>query len=344
MYTSIELFAGAGGLALGVEKAGFNTLGLIEFDKNAADTLKKNRPNWNVINDDIANISCLDLEEYFSISKGQLDLLSGGAPCQAFSYAGKRLGLEDARGTLFYHYALFLEKLQPKMFLFENVRGLLTHDHGKTYATMIDIFKRAGYAIDKQVLNAWDHGVPQKRERLITIGIRNDLVGKTEYTFPKAHSYKPILRDILLDCPDGPGIPYGEKKRKIFELVPAGGYWKDIDPAIAKEYMKSCWNMEGGRTGILRRMSLDEPSLAVLTSPSQKQTERCHPLEARPFTVRENARCQTFPDDWEFCGNVSAQYKQVGNAVPVNLAYDIAKEIAHSLDMLTVNQTVKEAI
>lgn len=344
MYTSIELFAGAGGLALGVEKAGFNTLGLIEFDKDAADTLKKNRPNWNVINDDIANISCLDLEKYFSIKKGELDLLSGGAPCQAFSYAGKRMGLEDARGTLFYHYALFLEKLQPKMFLFENVRGLLTHDHGKTYATMLDIFTRAGYTIDKQVLNAWNYGVPQKRERLITIGIRNDLVGKTEYRFPKAHSYKPVLRDVLLDCPDGPGVPYGEKKRKIFELVPAGGYWRDIDPAIAKEYMKSCWDMEGGRTGILRRMSLDEPSLTVLTSPSQKQTERCHPLEARPFTVRENARCQTFPDDWEFCGNVSAQYKQVGNAVPVNLAYDIAKEIVHSLDMLAVNQKVKEAM
>lgn len=344
MYTSIELFAGAGGLALGVEKAGFNTLGLIEFDKDAADTLKKNRPNWNVINDDIANISCLDLEKYFSIKKGELDLLSGGAPCQAFSYAGKRLGLEDARGTLFYHYALFLEKLQPKMFLFENVRGLLTHDHGETYSTMLDIFTRAGYTIDKQVLNAWNYGVPQKRERLITIGIRNDLVGKTEYRFPKAHSYKPVLRDVLLDCPDGPGVPYGEKKRKIFELVPAGGYWRDIDPAIAKEYMKSCWDMEGGRTGILRRMSLDEPSLTVLTSPSQKQTERCHPLEARPFTVRENARCQTFPDDWEFCGNVSAQYKQVGNAVPVNLAYDIAREIVHSLDMLAVNQKVKEAM
>ena len=319
-------------------------LGLIESDKDAADTLKKNRPNWNVINDDIANISCLDLEKYFSIKKGELGLLSGGAPCQAFSYAGKRLGLEDARGTLFYHYALFLEKLQPKMFLFENVRGLLTHDHGKTYSTMLDIFTRAGYTIDKQVLNAWNYGVPQKRERLITIGIRNDLVGKTEYRFPKAHSYKPVLRDVLLDCPDGPGVPYGEKKRKIFELVPAGGYWRDIDPAIAKEYMKSCWDMEGGRTGILRRMSLDEPSLTVLTSPSQKQTERCHPLEARPFTVRENARCQTFPDDWEFCGNVSAQYKQVGNAVPVNLAYDIAREIVHSLDMLAVNQKVKEAM
>ena len=330
-FTTIELFAGAGGLALGVERAGFETLGLIELDRNASDTLKKNRPNWRVSNDDIANISCLDLEDYFGIKKGELDLLSGGAPCQAFSSAGKRLGLEDARGTLFYHYATFLNKLQPKMFLFENVRGLLTHDKGRTYAIITDIFEQAGYRIKKKVLNAWDYGTPQKRERLITIGIRNDLSGKTEYNFPKPHDYKPVLRDVLLDCPKGPGIPYGENKRKIFELVPPGGYWRDIDPAIAKEYMKSCWDMEGGRTGILRRMSLDEPSLAVLTSPSQKQTERCHPLEARPFTVRENARCQSFPDDWEFCGNIQSQYKQVGNAVPVNLAYDIAKELYRSL-------------
>lgn len=159
-YTTIELFAGAGGLALGIEKAGFDTLGLIEFDKDAADSLKLNRPNWRVINDDIANISCLDLEDYFSIKKGELDLLSGGAPCQSFSYAGKRLGLEDARGTLFYHYAIFLQKLQPKMFLFENVRGLLTHDKGRTYATITNIFEQAGYTIRKKVLNAWDYGMP----------------------------------------------------------------------------------------------------------------------------------------------------------------------------------------
>lgn len=332
--TTIELFAGAGGLALGLEKAGFKTLGLIEFDKDAADSLIENRPDWRVIHDDIANISCLDLEEYFGVKKGELDLLSGGAPCQAFSYAGKRLGLEDARGTLFYHYAIFLQKLQPKMFLFENVRGLLSHDKGRTYAAITDIFEQAGYTIQKKVLNAWNYGVPQKRERLITIGIRNDLRDKITYEFPKEYDYKPVLRDVLLDCPDGPGVPYGENKRKIFELVPPGGYWRDIDPTVAKEYMKSCWDMEGGRTGILRRMSLDEPSLTVLTSPSQKQTERCHPLEARPFTVRENARCQTFPDDWKFCGNVQSQYKQVGNAVPVNLAYEIAMEIQRALEEL----------
>ena len=117
----IELFAGAGGLALGLEKAGFQPKALIEIDRDAADTLKKNRSSWNVICDDIANISKLNLCEHFNLERGDLDLLSGGAPCQAFSYAGKRLGFEDARGTLFYHYAIFLKKLQPKTFLFENV-------------------------------------------------------------------------------------------------------------------------------------------------------------------------------------------------------------------------------
>lgn len=327
----IELFAGAGGLALGLEKAGFTTLGLVEFDKSACETLKLNRPNWNVIHDDIANISELNLEQYFGIATGELDLLSGGAPCQAFSYAGKRLGLEDTRGTLFYHYALFLKKLQPKAFLFENVRGLISHDGGRTYEVMKAVFHNAGYSIKEKVLNAWEYGVPQKRERLIVIGIRNDLKDLVDINYPIAHEYKPVLRDILLDVPLSAGSRYSKEKEEIFSLVPQGGYWRDIPEEIAKKYMKSCWDMEGGRTGILRKMSLDEPSLTVLTSPSQKQTERCHPFENRPFTIRESARCQTFPDNWEFSGSVGQQYKQIGNAVPVNLAFEIGQEILKGL-------------
>lgn len=333
-YKVIELFAGGGGLALGIEKAGFQTIGLVELDKSASETLKLNRPTWNVINDDIANISPLDLEAYFGIRKGELDLLSGGAPCQAFSYAGKRLGLEDTRGTLFYHYALFLKKLQPKIFLFENVRGLLTHDKGRTHDTILNVFENEGYVIKEKVLNAWDYGVPQKRERLIMIGIRKDFAAYVNFEFPKKHEYKPILKDILLDCPESPGAQYSDYKKSIFELVPPGGYWRDIPEEIAKEYMKSTWYMGGGRTGILRRMSLEEPSLTVLTSPSQKQTERCHPLEARPFNIRESARCQSFPDEWEFVGAIGQQYKQIGNAVPVNLAFEVARSIKYTLDKI----------
>lgn len=328
---SIELFAGAGGLALGIEKAGFESLGLIEIDKSATETLKKNRPNWNIINADIEDISPQNLEELFSIEKGELDLLSGGAPCQSFSYAGKRLGLEDTRGTLFYHYAVFLKKLQPKMFLFENVKGMISHDKGQTFKTVLQVFEEQGYDVKYQVLNAWDYGVAQKRERLIMVGVRKDLCDKINFEFPEKHSYKPVLKDILLDCPESPGSVYSEHKKKIFELVPPGGYWRDIPEEIAKEYMKSTWDMGGGRTGILRRLSLEEPSLTILTTPTQKQTERCHPLEERPFNIRESARIQSFPDEWDFQGSIASQYRQIGNAVPVNLAYEIGKKIKESI-------------
>ncbi|MGN1165217.1 MAG: Eco47II family restriction endonuclease [Lachnospiraceae bacterium] len=331
---SIELFAGAGGLALGLEKSGFEHIGLVEFDKDAAATLKQNRKHWNVLCEDVEQVASRDLEKEFNIKKGELDLLSGGAPCQSFSYAGKRLGLEDTRGTMFYHYATFLHKLQPKMFLFENVRGLLTHDNGKTYTTILDIFRQEGYTVSYKIMNAWDYGVPQKRERLITIGIRNDLADTHIYRFPIKQQCKPVIGDIKLDVNPSKDEcqAYSKAKADVFKLVPPGGYWRDIDPEVAKAYMKTCWDMCGGRTGILRRMSLEEPSLAVLTSPGMKQTDRCHPIEVRPFSYRENARLQTFPDDWEFCGTLAAKYKQVGNAVPVNLAMEIGKKIIECLE------------
>ena len=330
-FNSIELFAGAGGLALGLEQAGFNHIGLIENDKNAAETLKHNRQKWNILCENIEEVCKRDLEKEFGIKKYELDLLSGGAPCQSFSYAGKRLGLEDTRGTMFYYYAQFLQQLQPKMFLFENVRGLLSHDKGKSFKVICDIFEQQGYVLQYKILNALDYSVAQKRERLILIGIRKDLKDKIKFSFPKIHNKKLVLRDILNNVPKSDCAKYSKEKEKIFALVPPGGYWRDIDPEIAKTYMKTCWFMGGGRTGILRRLSLDEPSLTVLTTPQMKQTERCHPIEVRPFSVRENARIQSFPDEWQFMGTTASQYKQVGNAVPCNLAKEVGKEIIKSL-------------
>ncbi|QIF40081.1 DNA cytosine methyltransferase [Mycoplasma capricolum subsp. capripneumoniae] len=337
-YKSIELFAGAGGLALGLEQAGFEHIGLVEFDKQAVETLKLNRPNWNIIFEDVQKVSQRDLKKEFNLQIGELDLLSGGAPCQSFSYAGKRLGLEDTRGTMFYHYATFLNKLKPKMFLFENVKGLLTHNKGQTFQTICDIFSQQGYQITYKVLNALDYMVAQKRERLIVIGIRNDLTNLIKFEFPKRHQKKLVLKDILKNVPKSECAKYSKEKQKIFKLVPPGGCWKDIDQNIAKKYMKSCWNMQGGRTGILRRLSLDEPGLTVLTTPQMKQTERCHPLEIRPFSIRENARIQSFPDDWVFKGTIASQYKQIGNAVPCNLAKEIGKSIIKFLQGIDVNE------
>lgn len=330
---AIELFAGAGGLALGLEQSGFSLIGLIEKDKDAAQTLKQNRPNWNVLCADIRTVVDQDLEQLFGIKKGELDLLSGGTPCQSFSTIGKRLGLNDVRGTMFYYYAVFLNQLQPKMFLLENVKGLRNHDNKHTYTTMLNIFEDAGYTTTYTVLNAWDYGAPQRRERLFTVGIRNDLIASCKFSFPTPHEYKPVIRDIKLDENPDPSecARYSQNKYRVISLVPPGGCWKDVPEEIVKPYMKLCWQMPGGKTGILRRFTLDEPCFTVMTSPGSKQTDRCHPIEIRPFSYRENARLQTFPDDWEFYGSLSSKYKQVGNAVPVALAKDIGTSLLTAL-------------
>jgi len=329
-YNVVELFAGAGGLALGLEQAGFNAKGLVEIDKWAVETLKYNRPNWNIINKDITYITDnKGIKNYLNTNE-EIDLLSGGYPCQSFSYAGNRLGIEDTRGTLFYNYAEILQELKPKMFLAENVKGLTTHDKGKTIQTMINIFEDVGYDITYKVLNSLDYGVAQKRHRVFIIGIRKDIKYK-DFEFPKPYKKHLTLKDILKDVPDSLCGKYNESKKEVLKYVSPGGCWRDLPDDIAKEYMKTTYYMGGGRTGIARRLSWNEPGLTVLCSPSQKQTERCHPDELRPFSIRENARIQSFPDNWIFKGSLSTQYKQIGNAVPVNLAKEVGLSIKEYL-------------
>ena len=330
--TCIELFAGAGGLALGLEQAGFEAVALVEIDKTACETLKVNRPNWNVVQEDIVEVSKRDLLKEFNLKEGELDLVSGGYPCQSFSYAGKKLGLEDVRGTMFYYYAEFIRQLKPKMFLADNVKGLTTHDGGKTIKTMVDVFEELGYTVQWKVLNALDYSVAEKRQRVVIIGIRNDLKDEVKFEYPVPHEYKPVLRDVLQNVPESIGAKYPEKKKKVFDLVPPGGYWRDLPEDVAKDYMKTCYYMGGGRTGIARRLSWDEPSLTLTCSPMMKQTDRCHPDESRPFTTREYARIQSFPDEWQFAGKMNDIYKQIGNAVPVNLAKCVGESIISALD------------
>jgi len=332
-FWAIELFGGAGGLALGLEKAGFDTKLTIENNKWACETLRKNRPNWNVLEADVTKIADEGIKKYLDFD-GEIDLLSGGYPCQAFSYAGKKMGLEDTRGTLFYSYAEILKELKPKMFLAENVKGLVTHDKGKTLQVMIAVFEEVGYEVQYKVLNSLDYGVAQKRQRILIIGTRKDIQEKIgeAYSYPKPHEKKLVLKDILQDVPDSPCAVYNDKKKEVLKHVKAGGCWRDLPDNVAREYMKSTYFMGGGRTGIARRLSWEEAGLTVLCTPAQKQTERCHPDELRPFSVRENARIQSFPDDWVFEGSIAEQYKQIGNAVPVNLAKEVGLSIVRYLD------------
>ena len=332
-YHVLELFAGAGGLALGLKQAGFHNVGLVEFDHNACDTLRLNEPHWHIIEEDITKITSSKNGIYNYITPDtSVDLLSGGYPCQSFSYAGKKMGLNDTRGTLFYHYAEIMKQVKPKMFLVENVKGLLTNDHGRTLQTMINVFTNLGYQVTYQVLNAWNYGIAEKRERLIMIGIRNDLA--ITFQYPKPNSYKPVLRDVLHNVPQSDGQSYSQAKKAVMELVPAGGCWRNLPEEVAKKYMGKSYYSGGGKTGMARRLSWDEPSLTLTTSPSQKQTERCHPDETRPLTVREYARIQGFPDSWQFSGGIGSRYKQIGNAVAVNFAKMIGLAIINSLNQL----------
>lgn len=333
-YTCVELFAGAGGLALGLEKAGFKEVGLVEWDKYACDTLKLNRPDWNVIQGDIVKIAENGIKNYID-NNIEIDLLSGGYPCQAFSYAGKKLGLEDVRGTLFYSYAKILEELKPKVFLAENVRGLVSHDGGKTLKTMIDVFSEIGYNVKYEILKAVNYGVAQKRERVIIIGTRKDL-SYVDFKFPKPLEYIVTLRDALKDVPKSEGARYPEKKKKVLDLVPPGGCWIDLPDEVARDYMGKSYYSGGGKRGMARRISWDEPCLTLTCSPAQKQTERCHPDETRPFTTREYARIQSFPDEWEFTGSVSQVYKQIGNAVPVKLGKAVGLSIVDYLNKMEI--------
>lgn len=310
--TSIDLFAGAGGTALGLENAGIKHLALNEWDKHAAATLRLNRPDWNVIEGDISGVD-------FSGYRGKVDIVEGGFPCQAFSYAGKKMGFEDTRGTLFYEFARIVKEVQPKVAIGENVKGLLTHDGGKTLQTMVGVLQDLGYKVAYKLLRAQYFDVPQKRERLVIIAVRNDI--DAPILFPKERDYTISIREAIGDKPRSVGQEYSEYKKSIMSLVPEGGYWRDLPIDKQIEYMKTSFHMGGGKTGMARRLSWDEPSLTLTCGPAQKQTERCHPEETRPLNVREYARIQTFPDQWQFSGSVGAQYKQIGNAVPVNLGY-----------------------
>lgn len=322
-YKVIELFAGAGGMALGFENAGLQDELLVEINEDATDTLRLNRPDWNVVTGDVATID-------FTPYAGQVDIVSGGFPCQAFSYAGLKRGFEDTRGTLFFEFARCVQEVRPKIALGENVRGLLRHDKGRTLATIVAVLEELGYRVAYRLLKAQFHDVPQKRERLIILGIREDVA--VPHIFPKERDYLITLRSALADCPSSPGATYPTEKYEVLAQVPPGGCWRDLPPDVQKVYMGANFWASGGQTGIARRLSWGEPSLTLTCSPAQKQTERCHPEETRPLTVREYARVQTFPDEWEFSGSLASQYRQIGNAVPVNLAYHIGRALVEILE------------
>lgn len=326
--TFIEVCAGAGGLSKGFIDSGFKALLLNDIDKYCVETLKMNHPEINIIK---GSMTDLDLEKYKDI---KIDVLMGGVPCQSFSQAGKRKGMTDARGKLILYFIKMISILNPNVFIIENVQGLVTHNKGNTLQMVINEINEIGkYVINYKVLNANDYSVPQNRKRLIIIGVNNSI--NKSFNFPQEHKYKPVLKDVLENCPVSPGLIYKKDKYDIMKLVPEGGCWVNIPKEIAKKYMGKSYESGGGKRGILKRLDMNKPSLTLLTTPSQKQTERCHPVETRPLQIREYARIQTFPDEYKFSGSINQIYKQIGNAVPVKLSKAIAEEVINVLQINT---------
>lgn len=321
------------------------------MNKQAASTIRNNT-NIPVIDRDITTIPTTELLEVAGLKLGEVDLVVGGPPCQAFSTAGARRGLDDFRGNVIIQYLRVVSEIQPKYFILENVRGILsaklnsvpesykeyegTKDvKGSVIRFLADEFKKLGYTISFALFNAANYGVPQIRERVIIFGAK----GKKRIPLPQpTHSEFGVggtkkwvtLGDVINDLPkpnESEYTPLSKRMLQYMPLVKEGENWTSLEPKVAKEAMGKAYDLGGGKTGFLRRLSTKKPSPTLVTSPIMPATLICHPTELRPLSVKEYARVQQFPDNWKFSGKIADIYKQIGNAVPVGLGYMAGKQI-----------------
>lgn len=321
--TFVEVCAGCGGLSSGLMKAGFVPLLLNDNNKDCCATLAANHKGANVI---CAPMEKLDLTPYI----GKVDVLTGGIPCQSFSQAGLRKGLDDPRGELMGKFADMIHTIQPTIFMVENVKGLITHNAGETIKEVIQLFNRDDlYDVYYRVLNAAEYSVPQKRERVFIVGSLKSR--NIQFQFPVKNETPILLKHVLVNVPPSPCATYNADKIALYKQIPQGGCWVNLPENLQRMYLGNSFASGGGKRGILYRLSMEKTSLTLLCSPSQKQTERCHPLEERPLSVREYARIQTFDDAYSFSGGITSQYKQIGNAVPVELARQMGVCLARAL-------------
>jgi len=337
-YTFIEVCSGGGGLSTGLIKSGFTPVLLNDNNSDCCKTLKHNHPEANIIHESMEKI---DYSKYTD----KIDLLTGGVPCQSFSQSGLRKGLDDPRGDLMMKFIDILNLVKPKIFMIENVKGLLTHEDGKTIKKIIETMnKNELYNVSYKCLDASKFDVPQKRERVFIVGVlkKISLSHSHSFEFPIESPTKKVLKDVLYDVPISNGAKYNEEKIKLFKMIPQGGCWVNLPEDLQKEYLGNSYNSGGGKRGILYRLSMEKPSLTLLCTPSQKQTERCHPLEERPLTIREYARIQTFDDNYEFIGSLNSQYKQIGNAVPVELARHMGESLLKLLKKMECDDDSKK--
>lgn len=352
----VSLFSGAMGLDLGLEAAGHEVVVAVETDSIAVETIRLNRPDLPVIARSIEHVTTAEILKAAKLKVGDDFIVVGGPCCQAFSTVGKRASLSDPRGSLFRHFARVVRQARPTFFLMENVRGLLSaaelhrplnkrgpgHPRlkdsellGSAFASVVLEFRKLGYYTIFDVLNAADYGTPQKRERFIAMGSREGhplAMPAPTHAAEATEGRSPwiSIRDAIgkKKPPTPPEfMALSATQQKYFPMIPPGGDWRDLPLKYQRKALGTALDSWGGRTGFLRRLSWDRPSPSLVTTPNARATLLGHPAENRPLSLYEYARIQEFPNDWKFAGSRTAQYRQIGNAVPVGLGRALGQAI-----------------
>ncbi|WP_263368220.1 DNA cytosine methyltransferase [Edaphobacter bradus] len=357
----ISFFSGALGLDIGLHQAGLHCLALDEFDKAAGWTIRtnlktiygENAPKF--YSNDVRELTADLLRSDLCVQTEELFAIVGGPPCQAFSTAGKRLGLNDERGNVFLHFINLIAELRPKYAIFENVRGILSapfihrphNERGKGFPALsaeelpggallhiLEMLEASGYTTTFTLYNTANFGVPQGRERVIFFASRE---GKSIPFIRPTHSQDGrdglqswrTFRDAVqgLDSTVVTAGKFPESRLQYYRMLREGQNWRNLPSELQREAMGASYHSGGGKTGFYRRLAWDKPSPTLVTCPTMPATDLCHPEEDRPLSVEEYAAIQTFPPEYVFEGSLADRYRQIGNAVPCLFGKAIGEHI-----------------
>ncbi len=357
----ISFFSGAMGLDIGLQQAGLNIVIGQDFEPTCVETMRAN--GHRVLGGDIREIDPQKVLELTGLHIGEPFLICGGPPCQPFSTAGKRLGINDPRGSLFMDYIRMINYIKPRFFVMENVKGIMSSplkhvplidrnekDPDQRLGTVLDVilseFNKLGYKTVYGILDAVNYGTPQFRERFVLIGSRDhediflplpthfQMHQDVDYRWKTVGDAISDLEEEISEC--GSLTP---ERNEYLKMVPEGGNWRDLPKDIVEKAMGGAYESGGGKVGFYRRLTYKQPAPTLTTAPAQKATMLCHPVKNRPLSVHEYARLQQFPEDWVFVGTTAAKYKQIGNAVPVGLARAIGMAVLATAENSAVIET-----
>lgn len=360
----ISIFSGAMGLDLGLEKAGFVTRVCVETNKTALKTIEANKPKLPLIDRPIQDVDTCEILQKAGLRVGEATIVTGGPCCQSFSTAGKRGSISDARGSLFEDFCRVVKETQPRFFVMENVKGLLSaaikhrplklrgpgnppllpeEELGSAFKHILNELKRLNYYVIYGLLNAADYGTPQVRHRVIIIGSRDGEaieLPRPSHSKEGTNGYQSwtTLFSAIKGVKSKEWIDFTEKHLKFLKLLKEGQDWTSLPENLQKEALGAAFDSWGGRRGFYRRLSWKKPSPSLTTSPIGKATMLCHPKELRPLSIEEYSILQEFPQEYTFYGNPKEKYRMIGNAVPMSLGFAIGKMLKETMNLTRKNR------